>query len=40
MDIVAGVSQLSERPAFLDEPSNPFIFLLRQSVQGVPAPKE
>lgn len=37
---IAGVTQLSEWSAFLDQPRSAFIFLLCQPVQGLPAPKE
>lgn len=37
---IAGVTQLSEWSALLDQPRSAFVFLFRQPVQGVPAPKE
>lgn len=36
----AGVAQLSERPALLDQPRCAFLLLLHQPVQGVPATQE
>lgn len=37
---LAGVSQLPERPAFLEESGRAFFFFLRQPVQSLPAPEE